>query len=229
MWDTNFNPKLSKVRPILEWSLLSSDVPTIARIVLDDIDHLASSVCSVIGESPFPYSGVVLCDEGEIFDGEHVEKACYGSGGYKFLLREHQWLGGETEDETLRTLVPIIMNAAGDYARVVLNRASSKVDIEALWVVCQREGDFATIHSHLMPGEIKQDKYSGMFYLCTPSQIRPDNFPSGCLHFVVDGVVVYCPPIEGSLVLWPSGFLHGVHPFRGPGDRVGVSFNVIFS
>lgn len=190
---------------------------------------LADSVASLFGVEPVAYSGVILGDDGASSSGECIEKSCYARGGYKFMLRDFGWMDEIDRSVHFDTIVPLLAIAAADYAESVLGRPNVEVATESLWAVCQREGDYATIHHHIPPGELSGNRISGMLYLCSPEGVNPSSFPNGCLHFIVNGVVVYCPPVPGSLVLWPSELLHGVHPFRGPGDRLGVSFNLVLN
>jgi hypothetical protein len=64
--------------------------------------------------------------------------------------------------------------------------------------------------------------------LNTPPSINPQTFPNGCLHIVTSkNTVVYIPPVPGTITLWPSKLLHGIHPFRGEGDRTGIAFDFV--
>ncbi|MEN3159557.1 putative 2OG-Fe(II) oxygenase [Alkalimonas sp. NCh-2] len=98
--------------------------------------------------------------------------------------------------------------------------------LDSCWGVCQREGDYGAMHNHTSPQTQQKDLYSGMLYLELPVSLTANTFPDGCLHLVTGERVVYIPPIKGCIALWPAEYMHGIHPFRGEGDRLGIAFNV---
>lgn len=211
----------------MKWSQLSESTPSIAVVLLSDFGQIAADIACLFGEGPVEYSGVILGNDGTTSIGDSIEKSCYARGGYKFLVRDFGHAGEASSHSTVRIIQSLLVTSAEDYANSVLGRANAVARLESLWAVCQRDGDYATIHHHIPPGESPGRRLSGMLYLLTPQGVSPATFPNGCLHFIAGETVVYCPPVPGSLVLWPSELLHGVHPFRGPGDRLGVSFNMV--
>lgn len=213
----------------MKWRQLSEAVPAIAVVAMVDLEDIAVSIARLFGNGPVAYSGVILANDGTTSSGESIEKSCYASGGYWFLLRNFEDAAEGVPDAALKALMRLLIGLAEDYASSVLGTPGTKARIESLWAVCQRDGDYATIHHHIPPGESPGHRLSGMLYLRSPDGVNPTTFPNGCLHFIACETVVYCPPVPGTLLLWPSELLHGVHPFRGPGDRLGLSFNVVLS
>ena len=97
--------------------------------------------------------------------------------------------------------------------------------LEVAWAVCQREGDYGTIHNHLSEGSDRERRHSGMLYLSCPASINARTFPNGCMHLICNDTVMHVPPIPGQIVVWPAWMLHGIHPFRGAGSRLGIAFD----
>lgn len=211
------------------WSKLSELISDIATINITDAELFEDLVCKLFLNTEIPYSGVILDGDGTGDAGSRIEKSCYANGGYIFILREFVLLEEWASNINYVKLLELISASVKNYAGYFLDRKFSSVAVESIWAVCQRSGDYATVHHHIPPGEISENRISGIFYLRSPSKINPATFPNGCLYFIKNESVVYCAPVPGSLVLWPSKLLHGVHPFRGDGDRIGISFNAVLN
>ena len=110
------------------------------------------------------------------------------------------------------------------------------------WVVSQKENDYIPAHTH-HKGDNQTDscKISGILYLKVPEQMKVDNNDiaikggrDGQILFTGMGGVdpfsttmqYNCYPEIGWLYLFPSTLNHQVYPFKGEGERRGISFNV---
>lgn len=210
----------------MKWQRSGSEDQRIASIMLSDYEPYARAVERLVAGNSLPYSGIVLSDS-PYADGSKVEKSCYSKGGFKFLYRSYMETDiGDAEFPT-RQLTSLLEKLAVLYLVDVVGSRGEKTYLDVCWAVCQRAGDYGTLHHHIAPGQDGGPRYSGMFYLRTPPSINPETFPDGCLHLVTPAEIVYVPPIPGSIVLWPSHLIHGIHPFKGEGDRLGIAFDFV--
>ena len=107
------------------------------------------------------------------------------------------------------------------------------------WVVSQKENDYIPVHTH--HNQKESCKISGVLYLKVPEQIKCNNNDiaikggkDGQLVFTGMGgvdpfsttVQFNVPPEAGWMYLFPSTLNHQVYPFKGEGERRGISFNV---
>ena len=212
----------------MKWQVLSSPEDHIASIMVKVPLRYHSWISDMFSEGATPYSGIVISKSGGYLDGSNIEKNCYSLGGFKFLYRSYLEKDDiEDGSGNLANLKRLIEIVASNYVTDIIGESYYRVVLEKCWAVCQREGDYGTIHTHTAPGYVGNARYSGMLYLSSPAGISPETFPNGCLHIITGAEVVYFPPVPGSVVLWPAGLMHGIHPFRGPGDRLGIAFDVI--
>ena len=114
--------------------------------------------------------------------------------------------------------------------------------IVAAWVVSQKENDYIPVHTHHLNGAHEEScKISGILYLKVPEQMKVDNNDiaikggrDGQILFTGMGGVdpfsttmqYNIQPEVGWLYLFPSSLNHQVYPFKGEGERRGISFNV---
>ena len=107
------------------------------------------------------------------------------------------------------------------------------------WVVSQKENDYIPVHTHHNQKEFC--KISGVLYLKVPEQIQSNNNDIA-IKGGKDGQLVFTgmggadlfsttlqfsiPPEAGWLYLFPSTLNHQVYPFKGKGERRGISFNI---
>ena len=110
------------------------------------------------------------------------------------------------------------------------------------WVVSQKENDYIPVHAHDKGNnQTESSKISGVLYLKVPEQIERNNNDiairgnkDGQITFTgMGGVdpfsttsVLSMIPEAGRLYLFPSTLNHQVYPFKGEGERRGISFNV---
>ena len=110
------------------------------------------------------------------------------------------------------------------------------------WVVSQKESDYVPVHTHHLNGAHEEScKISGILYLKVPEQMKVDNNDiaikggrDGQILFTGMGGVdpfsttmqYNIQPEVGWLYLFPSSLNHQVYPFKGEGERRGISFNV---
>jgi len=105
------------------------------------------------------------------------------------------------------------------------------------WGVSMREGDINTQHVH------PNAKVSGVYYVSMPpvaAKAKNKLKPEGAIIFVDprpraqmnrlpnQTTDVTVPPEPGQLIMFPSYYEHFVLPFRGPGVRICIAFNVAF-
>ncbi len=104
------------------------------------------------------------------------------------------------------------------------------------WSVLIREGGFSAPHIH------PNSNVSGVYYVHTgdiakaKSDIQNAGFLALCdprsrAHvWPIRGhyETVNVPPIEGSMIMFPSHLEHYVIPFRGKTERISIAFNIAF-
>ena len=114
------------------------------------------------------------------------------------------------------------------------------------WVVSQKENDYIPVHAH--DNQTESCKISAVLYLKVPEQIgwtreqieRKDSNEMK-IRGGQDGQIVFTgvggadlfstthmwnvPPQQGWLYLFPSSITHQVYPFKGKGERRGISIN----
>ena len=111
--------------------------------------------------------------------------------------------------------------------------------IAGAWVVSQKENDYIPVHAH--DNQTESCKISGVMYLKVPKQIEsPSNEMK--IRGGKDGQLVFTGmggadsfsttthynilPQQGWLYLFPSTLTHQVYPFKGEGERRGISINI---
>jgi uncharacterized protein (TIGR02466 family) len=102
------------------------------------------------------------------------------------------------------------------------------------WITSLNAGGFNSPHLH------PRSTISGVYYVKTPKEILKniDGSFSGWIGFMdprsnsqiwpISSHLNYyfVPPIEGSVVLFPSYLQHFVPPFNSPGERIAIAFNL---
>lgn len=97
------------------------------------------------------------------------------------------------------------------------------------WSNVLAEGDWQGPHMHPTPYNLA----SGVYYVKLPENKPP---PQGCIEFINPHPISAhhgatttrrIVPGEGQLLLFPPYYMHYVHPFKGPGERAIISFDVI--
>ena len=108
------------------------------------------------------------------------------------------------------------------------------------WVVSQKENDYIPVHTH--NNQTEASKISAILYLKVPEQLQQIHDNEMKIRGGQDGQLVFTgvggadlfsttshfniPPQQGWLYLFPSSLTHQVYPFKGKGERRGISFNV---
>jgi|TARA_B100000929_G_C15508499_1_gene419545 hypothetical protein len=117
------------------------------------------------------------------------------------------------------TNVPLDKKIVIDLINKITRGFKKQTKILDIWAVLLKEGDFQLLHSHLggRPG------VSGALYLKIP-EMKP---PQGNVNFVSEGKVFSWSPKDGDYFVFPAHLIHGVYPFRGPGDRIMISWNSV--
>jgi uncharacterized protein (TIGR02466 family) len=127
-----------------------------------------------------------------------------------------------------------IRRHASDLVALTTNGSSARfaLAIDA-WANVSRDGHYNGVHDHPM------SHWSGVYYVAsgTPAAGNPHNGMlelldprSGVnmlpLHGSVFDARCLISPIPGLMVFFPSWLKHLVHPFRGTGERISISWNV---
>ena len=111
------------------------------------------------------------------------------------------------------------------------------------WVVSQKENDYIPVHTHhKVDTQGDSCKISGILYLKVPEQIKNHDNRDMSIRGGKDGQILFTgmggvdpfsttmqyniQPEVGWLYLFPSSLNHQVYPFKGEGERRGISFNV---
>ena len=111
--------------------------------------------------------------------------------------------------------------------------------IAGAWIVSQKENDYIPVHAH--DNQTESCKISAVLYLKVPKQIEsPSNEMK--IRGGKDGQLVFTGmggadsfsttthfnilPQQGHLYLFPSTLTHQVYPFKGEGERRGISINM---
>ena len=107
---------------------------------------------------------------------------------------------------------------------------SRKFEITNLWIVRYMEGDYQSWHTH------PNSALSAVMFLEVPDSINEETFPDGMLHLLSNGIYDeqtleinkshYVKPEPGLVVIFPSSIGHLAYPFKGPGRRTVISFNL---
>ncbi|HET7676062.1 MAG TPA: putative 2OG-Fe(II) oxygenase [Gammaproteobacteria bacterium] len=124
----------------------------------------------------------------------------------------------------------VLMPAVKSYFEEVFGDAAVRLKYWTMgWSNMLREGDWQGPHMHPTPYNLA----SGVYYVKLPPDKPP---PQGCIEFISphpisahhgDVTTRRIVPHEGELLLFPPYYMHYVHPFKGPGERAIISFDVI--
>jgi uncharacterized protein (TIGR02466 family) len=156
-------------------------------------------------------------------------------GGYQtdtnFLYREHP---------AVKQLQQLIYQAVHAFLPRYLQSSllAAPQNVEARlwgWAVLMRPGDYNVPHVHpdahvsgvyyvevpeMLPAESAQDSLSGSLVFLDPRS-------SASMYRLTGHRRTHsCVPTAGLLVVFPSYHMHGVFPYRSPGERISIAFNV---
>lgn len=126
---------------------------------------------------------------------------------------------------------------AGDLTALILPEAAPDRRMEMqtnAWANVSRDGDYNNVHDH--PGA----HWSGVYYVAAGTPAPGSNPHNAMLELLDPRVGVNMLPLPGSIfegrylisplpglmVFFPSWLKHFVHPFRGEGARVSISWNI---
>ncbi|HEX5079434.1 MAG TPA: putative 2OG-Fe(II) oxygenase [Geminicoccaceae bacterium] len=213
---------------MLDWVRSGAQEDRIASVMLRGFEKYRDAVKRIFAGDIVPYSGIVQTAEGS-YEGEVIEKACYRRGGLVFLYKSYAAADVLEDQFPTQLFIRLIENLFRGYLAEIGYGAYDRLWMDACWAVCQRSGDYGTLHNHLPLDYDGHARFSGILYLSMPHSITPSTFPNGCLHIVAGESVLYFPPVPGTALFWPSKLLHGIHPFRGRGDRLAIAFDVAVS
>ena len=149
-------------------------------------------------------------------------------GGYQTSTRMNFLQRNEPAVVELRER--IIMPAAKRYLEQAFGDAAATINFWIMgWSNVLGEGDWQGPHMHPTPYNLA----SGVYYVKLPPDKPP---PQGCIEFINphpisthhgDVTTRRLVPTEGELLLFPPYYLHYVHPFKGPGRRAIIAFDVM--
>jgi len=107
---------------------------------------------------------------------------------------------------------------------------SRKFELINLWMVRYMEGDYQSWHTH------PNSALSAVLFLEVPEGINPETFPDGMLHLLSNGIYdehtleinksYFVKPEPGLLIIFPSSIGHVAYPFKGPGRKTIIAFNL---
>ena len=148
-----------------------------------------------------------------------------------------------------------LMNMVQNYMKTILSNGNVQSNLNDIvpggphtqwntritdaWVVSQKENDYIPVHTH--HNQKESCKISGVLYLKVPEQLEKPSTDTA-IKGGKDGQIVFTgmggadpfsttvqfnlPPQVGWLYLFPSSLNHQVYPFKGEGERRGISFNI---
>jgi uncharacterized protein (TIGR02466 family) len=140
----------------------------------------------------------------------------------------------DTDDATMGALAEALLNTAAEmtYYRARDFHAECTIEVDfqgAAWANVSREGDFNRPHIH--PGFT----WSGVFYVDTGAGLPKEDTKAneaGNIEFIDPrpgnhlGPKHVVRPRAGQVLIFPSWLSHYVNPYRGPGERISIAFNV---
>ena len=108
--------------------------------------------------------------------------------------------------------------------------------LSGFWINRLTEGDYNHLHNH------NNATISGVYYVEVPDVIKDadymsNKFPDGYLCLLGNSIGMverniigdnnyYLKPKEGLMILFPASVQHMVYPFKGPGTRIAIAFNL---
>jgi hypothetical protein len=110
--------------------------------------------------------------------------------------------------------------------------SAADVVVDSAWANIYRKGDYCMPHSHLRstasliyllePGEVADDDVlGGRLCFCDP------RIPFCCAHEPGRMTQLFTPEIRaGSLLVFPSEYIHAVNPYGGTRPRISMSWNI---
>lgn len=141
------------------------------------------------------------------------------------------------DHDCVRSLRERIRKMSVDMTAAVVTGAESKRRLSFAvdaWANVSRDGDYNNVHDHPMA------IWSGVYYVAA-GEADPDIAMNGKLELLDPRPAInmlrlessifegryLIDPLPGLMVFFPSWLKHFVHPFRGKGERISISFNII--
>lgn len=140
-----------------------------------------------------------------------------------------------SDDQHVAAFKARLVRYARDLTALVIADPARKLDMKIdAWANVSRDGDYNGVHDH--PGA----HWSGVYYVSagTPApNANPHNAMLELLDPRVGVNMLALPgsvfegryliaPLPGLMVFFPSWIKHLVHPFRGEGERISISWNI---
>ena len=149
-------------------------------------------------------------------------------GGYQTSLKMNLF---QSDAAPIRQFLDsVLMPAVRRYLQeVFMDEAAKLTPWPVGWATVLNEGDWQRPHFH--PTE--KNVASGVYYVQLPQDL-PD--PQGCIDFINPVPISVhhgypstrrLHPTEGRLLLFPPYYMHYVLPFKVPGERIVIAFDVL--
>ncbi|MEM7707886.1 MAG: putative 2OG-Fe(II) oxygenase [Pseudomonadota bacterium] len=149
-------------------------------------------------------------------------------GGYQTSTRMNLFT---VDNPTINQFVQeVLTDAVAAYVREVFGSESQQLSPWPVgWANLLRDGDWQGPHWHPTDKNIA----SGVYYVHLPEEMAN---PEGHIEFINPMPLSVnhgfpstrrLTPREGKLILFPPWYTHYVHPFRGPGQRAIIAFDVL--
>ncbi len=195
--------------------------PAIGRAHVTAYDKVLALAEEMLSAPSADQSGVIADGSGL---GELIEKNSMKTGKMAFLP-EHP------RDDRISGLYEFILEKSREYLTLAdvaatpcqRKRAEEQREnlaLERCWFIDQRENDYQILHAHL------PNLLSGIIYLDVPDCMNESTYPDGILTLIETNPFIVLPG-AGDMYIWPAYMLHHVYPFRHPGRRVALSFNLL--
>ena len=195
--------------------------PNIGHVRIENYDALLELANDTLGRARSKVSGVISDGSGQ---GELIERNTLKQGRMVYFERE-------PTDARVAAFYDFVLARCRDYLQGMVNGSPNgrrppatadpaDITMERSWVIDQRENDYQYLHCHI------PNLLSGIIYLDVPESINPSTYPDGILTLIETNPFVILPA-AGDMYIWPSYMLHVVYPYRQPGRRLAISFNVM--
>lgn len=199
----------------LQGSSLRMVSANIARLRVENHGDLAALADELLEAEKRRVSGVIAASN---VQGRLIEKNTLKHGRMVYFPTA-------SDDPRITAHFDFLLAQARAYLQATRKGIGGRIDpddlqMERSWIVDQRADDYQILHAHL------PNVLSGIIYLEVPEGINRSTYPDGILT-LLDGQPSIITPAAGDMYIWPAYMLHHVNPFRGPGRRLAISFNIL--
>ena len=125
----------------------------------------------------------------------------------------------------------LIIKITEEYFKICNISLKGELNIDQVWYVCMKENQFLKLHHH------DECIVSGAIYLdVSENAISHSTFPEGAIEYVpmantnrtiIENEHRNCIiPKTNMFNIWPSWIKHTIYPWKNPGTRKLISFNI---